>query len=107
MSDNIKFKCDSCGKEFDADPDTMVEVHMGGSCPCCDEKISKAEADRLIESGEAISAERLERMTEYELQEIGLTPQERDALLRGEQITTGGACICKECQDRMAGEQPA
>lgn len=103
MSDEeIKFKCEECGKEFDPEPDSMVELHLKGECPCCVDGVSEEELEEMIESGEAITAEKLSTMTEYELSEVGLTVDQRDALLRGEEMTIGAACICQECQDRMA-----
>lgn len=104
-SDDLKFLCEVCGKQFDPDPGSMVEVLMHGECPCCEGGLSRQEAEKLTESGEAIAADQLAAMNEEELREIGLTPEERDRLLAGEDIAIGGACICRECQDRLAAEQ--
>jgi len=107
MSDEIKFTCEECGKQFDPDPDTMLELHLGPEpCPCCEGgEAHQEELEKAVEDGEAFTADQLAAMSEDHLKEIGLTPEDRDKLLRGETITTGAICICKECQDRLAGEE--
>lgn len=98
MSDEIKFTCQECGKEFDPDPDTMLEEHLGAECVECD-------SAGLATDGNLITGEELAAMTDGELREIGLTPEGRERLFAGEDVVTGGVCICKECQDRMEAEQ--
>jgi hypothetical protein len=100
MSD-VKFQCQECGKEFDPDPDTMRELSMTGECPCCD-GISPEETEELLASGEAFTGEQLEKMSDYELSEIGLSPQDRDNLLAGASVSVGAICLCKDCQDSLA-----
>lgn len=97
MNDDIKFKCEECGKLFDPDPDSMVECHLSP------ELVSDEEADKYEAEG-GITPEQLEAMDETSLREIGLTAEQRKRLLNGEEITTGGMCICVECQDRLAEE---
>jgi len=99
VSDEIQFTCSECGKQFPADPDAMVEMHMGV------EARPSWEADKLTESGEAIEAIDLEQATPEDLKAAGITPEQRDALLKGENVTVGGVCICRECQDRLGEEQ--
>jgi len=83
----------------------MVEAHMGGECPCCDSGLTEDQIREMEEAGDLITGEQLAAMSEYELKERGLTPEDRDKLLNGEEITVGGMCICQACQDRMAEEQ--
>lgn len=82
------FRCEFCGKEFEPGPDDFWESGIGSASHSCDKPIPDG----------AISAEELERMSEYELREIGLTLEERDELLKTGTITTGASCICPECQ---------
>lgn len=99
MSDEIKFKCEECGKEFEPDPAAMVEIEMGP------ELLPEADAERMEESGQCLTAGDLREADAEQLQEWGLTEKERDLMLSGESVATGGICICVECQDRMAEEQ--
>jgi hypothetical protein len=93
----MNFKCQICGKEFPADPDCMVEA---GFSP-----VLESDDDiELEDDEEIIDEDQLKKMSEYELNEIGLSLEDRDKLLNGEDITTGGMCICKECQDKMEDE---
>lgn len=91
MSEELMFTCEICGKQFPPDPDTMVEA---GLSPVLIPEGSEPPADL-----EFIPKEDLEFASEETLAEMGLTPEQRDALLRGEEVTTGGMCICAECQD--------
>lgn len=92
--EDIKFKCEECGKEFDPDPDTMRELHIGSELV--------PEEDTTI--SELPSPEELSSMSEFHLSELGLTTDDRDKLLRGEDVVVGAICVCKECQDRLASE---
>lgn len=98
MNEEIKFKCDECGKLFDPDPDSMVECHLSP------EVVSHEEAEAYEAEG-GITPEQLAAMDETALREIGLTADQREKLLNGEDITSGGMCICVECQDRLDEEQ--
>ena len=104
QSEQLTFTCEECGKQFDPDPDAMVELQMGAECPCCD-GVDHAEVERMLESGEAITAEQLAELDEEELKELGLTTADREKLLNGEPVGIGGMCLCRECQDRLAEEQ--
>jgi len=96
MSDDIKFTCEECGKLFDPDPDTMLELHI--------EPVS-VPADELgqLDDEAVLTRDELQALSANELREIGLTPEMRRQLLAGEEITAGGICICIECQDKMEG----
>lgn len=94
--EELKFKCEFCDKEFDPDPDAMVEWCME---PC---KVKRCEAE---EDENFIPADDLANMNEFDLKAIGLRTDQRDALLNGETVVTGGKCICLECQDEMAADQ--
>jgi len=96
MSDELQFTCSECGKQFDPDPDSMVEVHWSAAV------VPEEQAEEMV----SVTPEELETKSDYELQEMGLTPEIRDKLLSGEEdVTSGGICICRECQDRMEAEQ--
>lgn len=99
MADELQFVCAECGKHFAADPDSMRELMIGPDL------VSDGEAAEACESGEAIDRDDLEAMDADELAAIGLTPEKREALLRGEHVAVGGICLCTECQDRLAAEQ--
>lgn len=98
MSDDIKFTCSECGQEFEPQPDTMFELEFGPVA------LTEEEAEALDETGQAISREDLEQASDEELLEWGITGQERDAMLDGESVATGGICVCLDCQDRLSGE---
>jgi len=97
MDDTFKFKCSICGKEFDPDPDTVSEVGFS-AVP----SNSIEEAQQLLDDGDAFTDEQLRDMNEYELKEIGLTPQSRDELLENMYVETGADIVCAECQIRIA-----
>lgn len=99
MVDAFQFTCEECGRRFDPDPDTMLESVLSPVL------LPEDQAAREIEEGLALSAEDLAKADASELKALGLTPEQRDALLRGESVAAGGICICKECQDRLADEQ--
>ena len=99
MTDEIKFQCQECGKTFDPDPAAMVESEMAPQLT------SASEADRLEDAGAVITTEMLAAATDEDLAEWGLTSEDRAAMLAGEAVTTGGMCICLECQDALAGDQ--
>lgn len=103
--DDIQFTCEECGKTFEPDPDTMLEIRLGGECPCCTGETTEEEAEQLLADGDAITTEQLEAMSEYELAELGLTPEDREKLLAGEEISAGAVCICRECQEKISHEQ--
>lgn len=103
-SEELKFTCEECGKEFDPDPDSMVELKIGGECPHC-EGHSHEEVEAMLERGEAITGAELAAMSDAELKEHGITPADREKLLLGKTVAVGGMCICRECQDRLAEEQ--
>ena len=105
-NEEMTFECSECGKRFEPDPDAMVETGLGpqwvkDEAPCgLMEEVSR-------EEGGAILAEDLAKMDEIDLRTFGLTPESRDKLLAGEHVTTGAACICRECQDKMLDETEA
>lgn len=88
MSEDVKFTCGECGKEIEPDPDTMVEWEIG--------PVYVREED--VECG--VSVEKLAEMPEYDLKALGITPEQRDALMRGEAIKFGG-CVCHDCMKDM------
>lgn len=88
MSDEIKFKCEECGKEFDPDPNSMVEMII-------------SEDETQIDENE----DENEPYKNFPVEEIELSLQEMDALSRGEEVAVGGMCICTECQDKLGEEQ--
>lgn len=97
--ETVQFKCEECGKLFEPDPEAMVELTMGGQCECCDGFTEKGE------SGESYTPEEIAAMNADQLEEIGLTPETREKLLAGEEVTVGAMCLCRCCQDRL-GARP-
>jgi DNA-directed RNA polymerase subunit RPC12/RpoP len=92
MSEEIKFECSQCGKQFDPDPDSMVELHW------------ESKQVQVDEVADGLTTEELRSMSTEDLREFGLTAELRERMLRGEEVTAGGMCICIECQDRLAEE---
>lgn len=92
MSEEVQFTCGECGKQFDPDPDAMVEWNIA--------PVWVREED----AEEGIPPEELKEMQECDLKAIGITPEQRDALLRGETIAMGG-CVCRECMEEMVQQQ--
>jgi hypothetical protein len=90
--EEILFQCEGCGKEFPADPDTMIEAGFG--------PIFTTESKDEDTQAE-FSLEDLAQMDEDELAEIGLNPDTREALLRGEDVMVGGICLCRDCQRKV------
>jgi hypothetical protein len=94
--EEILFQCESCGKEFPADPDTMIEAGFGPIIvPENEDEDTQAE----------FTPDELAHMSEDELSELGLNPDTRDALLRGEDVMVGGICLCRDCQQRARESQ--
>lgn len=96
MSEEIQFRCQECGRAFEPTPDAMVEVEIGPAL------LPTHQAQAMEEAGQCLTAADLQEADEDQLKEWGLTPAQRDAMLKGEAVTTGGMCICIECQDRLA-----
>lgn len=101
---DFQFTCEACGDQFDADPNCVVEEGASLGCPCCDFGMSEEELDDLIAKGEILTPEALDEMSDSELTEIGLTPAERDRLLNGEEIVTGGTILCPKCIEKEFAE---
>jgi len=96
MSDDLKFKCEECGKEFDPDPDTMMETHWCAVYePAFGEPENTHAADAVV----------LEEATDDELKMAGLDREAAQKILAGEEVVAGAMCICRECQDRLLKEQ--
>jgi hypothetical protein len=103
VSEVLTFTCTWCGKPFEADPDAFIEVGLTAAY---------ADDPEIGEDEETITREELEAMNEFQLREIGLTPELRDKLLSapvGEHIDTGAEAVCKSCRDtwdRSLGLEP-
>ena len=82
--DPMLFTCELCGRQFEPTPDAMIEWENG---------LVQTDAD-------GIELQDLATAGAEELEDIGLTPDQRDAVLRGEVVKTGG-CVCLQCQDEM------
>ena len=101
MSDEFLFTCDECGASFDPDPLAILECGWG----CYDVAEDKCEKV-AFESG-CLTKSGLERMSEYELSEIGMTPTQRDQLLNGEEsVDAGTICLCPDCRGRIFDNAP-
>ncbi len=97
---DIVFTCALCGKDFPPDPLTMVEA---GFSSCSDSPDCECGCSGAGLGDDGISFDDLAAMNEYQLSEIGLTLSQRDELLKNGEITSGGMCICLECQDESVG----
>lgn len=86
MSDELKFRCEMCGEEFDPDPDTMLE---------CSVEVNVIDA----ETGEKIE----------------LTPEEEKEVLKEtmgddnevQLFSRGAICMCLKCQDKWTEDADA
>ena len=96
-----KFICQQCGAEFDIDPECVFELLMGGDG---NQFMSPEMAREFEESGIGWTKDTLENMNEYQLSEIDLTPEQRDALLNGEEITVGSIILCPDCLNELEQE---
>lgn len=99
MSDEIKFKCEECGKEFEPDPDTMLEVEL------ISQHITEEQLEELKELVEQ-NPEEFKQLTDEGMPDIikNISPEDRERLKNGESVPVGGICICKECQDKLLEE---
>jgi len=79
MSDELKFKCEICGKEFDADPDTMLE---------CTVDVNVLDE----ETGEPID------LSPEELTELIADISTDDPEIA--MFSRGAICMCVECQNK-------
>lgn len=102
MNDNITFNCQMCGHEFEPEPDSFLETGFSSDYHPAD--LSEKDLEEMVASGAAITSDKLEAMSEYELSEIGLSLQDREKLLVGSTVEIGAMCVCKECQDEMDAE---
>lgn len=84
----ILFTCELCGRQFEPTPDAMVEWEAG--IVAIDEREAK----------DQLSVKELAIADADDLEGLGLTEEQRDAVLRGEVVKTGG-CVCLPCQDQM------
>lgn len=104
MDDDLKFTCEECGKVFDPDPDTMLEIQWVEIQ--WDAKIVPDwEASIMEDKGQVITRELIEESSDEDLEKIGITPELKKKMLNGETVSAGAMCICIECQDRLAEEQ--
>lgn len=92
----MNFKCQECGKDFEPDPDTMMECHVSAEW---------ADEDGEEWKGQSEPMEMTPEMREQAKKQLGCDDEQLDRLLSGEEVVCGALCICKECQDRMHEEQ--
>lgn len=90
------FTCDECGKDFPADPETMVEEGVSAH-----HDIVPGEEWKHDGHTPELSPEDREKVKG----ELGVSDEELDRILSGEMVTIGGICICKPCQDQMLESQ--
>ena len=95
------FTCAVCGCHFEPDPRTVCE---SGISPVCE---NGCDCDAGEVEGEipSYSIEEFMEMSKEELASFGLTPEHREAMLRGEEIGGLATIICLECQDKALTEQ--
>lgn len=92
MSEAGRFTCQFCGREFDPDPAAVCEA------------VWERNVVPETEAGDELRREDLEAMDAEELRQSGLTPEMRDKLLAGEDVS-GALIVCTECQDEALKEQ--
>ena len=83
MNDEFQFKCEICGKVFDANPDTMIECQV-------DVNLVDESTGEIIE----VSPE--------EREEIMKEACAEDSELK--KFSQGAICMCIECQDKFVAE---
>lgn len=87
-----KFRCQICGGEFDPDP-RMI----------CDGGWDIVIPEGALTEGSDLTPDDVAEMDDAELVTVGIEPEDRAKILRGESVTTT-FCICLECQDRESIE---
>lgn len=85
------FQCDICGESFEPDPEALVEAEYSAEIPSSEN--SQGDPD-------VMTRDEMKALTTEELREYGLTPEQRDALLRGEKVSSARV-ICRHCQDDL------
>lgn len=78
MTDELKFKCEVCGKEFVADPNTMIECSV-------DVNILDEETGEIIDLSDEEREELIKDVADDD-PEIAM-------------FSKGAICMCVECQD--------
>lgn len=88
----ISCECDGCGRLFVPTPDSFILTGPiwtvppdGGSETC------------VVGPEEPLTAAKLAGLSEFELNELGLTEEDRNALLAGDRVFTGADAFCPEC----------
>jgi hypothetical protein len=88
----IRFECDGCGRDFVPTPDSFILTgpiwvvsHDAGSELCA------------VGPEEPLTPAKLAGLSEFELSELGLTEEDRKALLAGDRVFTGADAFCPEC----------
>lgn len=92
MSDELLIACAECGVPFEASPDSFVEVGMSPA-EATDEQMAEFEES----DARPLTREDLATMDDAGLRALGLDRAAADALLRGEDVTTGAIALCPKC----------
>jgi hypothetical protein len=85
-------ECDGCGRVFVPTPDSFI---LTGAVWV----VSPDGGSEMWAAGpeEPLTPAKLARLSEFELSELGLTEQDRKALLAGDRVFTGADAFCPEC----------
>jgi hypothetical protein len=88
----FSFECDGCGRVFVPTPDSFI---LTGPVWV----VSPDGGSEMCAAGpeEPLTSARLAGLSEFELNELGLTEEDRKALLAGDRIFTGADAFCPEC----------
>ncbi|MBV8898527.1 MAG: hypothetical protein JOY92_00225 [Verrucomicrobia bacterium] len=84
--------CDGCGRVFVPTPDSFIltgpvwAVAVDGGSETC-----------VVGPEEPLTSAKLAGLSEFELNELGLTEEDRKALLAGDRVFTGADAFCPEC----------
>jgi hypothetical protein len=88
----ISCECDGCGRLFVPTPASFIltgpvwAVSPDGGSEMC-----------VVGPEEPLTTAKLAGLSEFELNELGLTEEDRKALLAGDRVFTGADAFCPEC----------
>lgn len=88
----LSCECDGCGRVFVPTPDSFIltgpvwAVSVDGGSEMC-----------VVGPEEPLTPAKLAGLSEFELNELGLTEEDRKALLAGDRVFTGADAFCPEC----------
>lgn len=88
----ISCECDGCGRVFVPAPDSFI---LTG--PVWAVSVDSGSEMCVVGPEEPLTPAKLARLSEFELYELGLTEEDRKALLAGDRVFTGADAFCPKC----------